>query len=196
VIAPTLIEPTLGRKPAFIQAKGKWWFRRTSADTDRTLQTEQSSARSGGKRNDGGLPPLIQNLFYVAASGSLIPLAVIQKIGGMNEDLGIYFVDTEFCLRARKAGLDIVAIPTATMEHSFGNVSRHLGGVTTTNHSAEARFRMFRNRKKLWRNYWQSDAGYVIFDILRSLSEIIRVMLFEAQKCQKLTAIMRGLFSG
>jgi rhamnosyltransferase len=170
VIAPALIEHTLGRKPPFIQACGKWWFRRVSI---------QHQALS--------------NLFYVAASGSLIPLSVIQKIGNMDEDLGIYFVDTEFCLRARKAGLDIVTVATATMEHSFGNVTRHAGGITTTNHRAEARFQMFKNRKKLWRRYWQSDGGYVAFDILRSISEILRVMLLEEDKTKKLLAMLHGL---
>lgn len=172
VIAPTLIEPAVGRMPAFIQAKGKCWFQRVFTHTQG-----------------------VNNLFYVAASGSLIPLSIIDKIGGMDENLGIYFVDTEFCLRARKAGFDILATPLATMEHSFGRVTRHAAGITTTNHSAEARFRMFRNRRKLWMRYWRNDAGYVIFDLLRSISEVLRVAMFETNKLSKLTAMIRGLFS-
>lgn len=189
VVAPTLIEPALGRIPAFIQADGKWWFTRIHSviPTKAGIQSD-TSLDSRLRGND-----IIRNLFYVAASGSLIPLSVIEKIGGMDEGLGIYFVDTEFCLRARKAGFDIIATPLAVMEHSFGKVTCHAGGITTTNHSAEARFRMFKNRKKLWCRYWQSDKGYVLFDILRSLSEVLRVLLFEPQKGQKLLAMLKGL---
>lgn len=189
VVAPTLIEPALGRIPAFIQASGKYGYRRIHpaipAQTDIPSDTTLDSCLRG---ND-----VMSNLFYTAASGSLIPLSVIDKIGRMDEGLGIYFVDTEFCLRARKAGLDIIATPLAVMEHSFGKVTRHAGGITTTNHSAEARFRMFQNRKKLWYRYWKSDKGYVLFDILRSLSEVLRVLLFEQNKAIKLIAMLKGL---
>lgn len=182
VVAPYLQEPT-GHPPHYIQAVGKLGFRRI---TFPSLQGAEGDAA-------------IHNLFYVAASGSLIPLPVLEKFGGMDESLGLYFVDTEFCLRARRAGYDVVAVEGAKMQHRFGNVTTHrlLGRtITTTNHSAAARERMFRNRKVLWKRYLTSDFGYVMFDILRAVSEVLRVMLFEQEKQAKLKAVRRGLFSG
>ncbi len=43
------------------------------------------------------------------ASGTLIPVAALDKVGAMNESLFIDKVDTEWCLRVRRAGLGITA---------------------------------------------------------------------------------------
>jgi GT2 family glycosyltransferase len=172
VVAPNLQEPS-GRAPHYIQATGKGWFRRITFTQ-----------------------PLLNRLFYVAASGSLIPLCVIDAIGAMDEDFGIYFIDTEFCLRARKAGYDIVAVEAAKMQHRFGNVTSHFvcgKEITTTNHPPESRRLMYRNRKRLWFAYLFTDTGYVLFDTLRCWSEIARILLFEDLKMSKMLAILRGL---
>lgn len=175
VIGPYLEEPELGRPPLYIQSRGNFWFRRIAFNSI----------------------PLLRNLFYLCASGSLIPLEIFNKIGGMEESFGLYFIDTEFCLRARAEGYDIVAVQEAQLTHRIGNRSEHrlLGKrISTTNHSPPAREKMFRNRKILWKRYWKNQPGYVLFDILRAKSEIVRVLLFESQKCEKLTAMLRGLF--
>lgn len=195
VVAPYLQEPS-GRAPHYIQANKGWFRRATFQTSDAKRPTEQGEAHSGGS---GGVPPqIINHLFYTAASGSLIPLRVIEAIGGMREDFGIYFVDTEFCLRARAAGFDIVAVEAAKMQHRFGSVTSHfLFGkeITTTNHPHEARRKMYHNRKVLWWRYALQDPAYVVFDLLRCKTEIIRILLFEDLKISKMIAILRGLTS-
>ena len=175
VIGAYMNERGSDQPPKYIQAEGAYAYNRVSFYKQEAM---------------------IRNLFYVAASGSLIPMELLDEIGEMREDFFIYFVDTEFCLRARKAGYDIIALRHAELEHSFGQRSEHqlLGKtISTTNHNTQARYYMFRNRKILWRKYFMSDAGYVIFDILRCQSEIIRVILFEKAKFAKLKAMVRGL---
>ncbi len=174
VVGPYLEEPAFKREPHYIQACGKFGFRRV------TFHHEN----------------LLSDLFYVAASGSLIPLEVIDNIGGMDEGLGIYFVDTEFCLRARAAGYNIAAVGDARLVHRFGKRSEHIllgRKISTTNHPAAAREKMFRNRKKLWQKYGKNYPGYVVFDVLRAASEMLRVNLFEAEKLEKIRAMLRGL---
>ncbi len=54
------------------------------------------------------------------ASGTLIPIAALDKVGVMNESLFIDKVDTEWCLRARRAGLSIHGVPGALLHHRLG----------------------------------------------------------------------------
>ena len=54
------------------------------------------------------------------ASGTLIALSVFEKVGTMNEGLFIDKVDTEWCLRARRAGFLIFGVPGAQLFHRLG----------------------------------------------------------------------------
>jgi rhamnosyltransferase len=139
--------------------------------------------------------PVLDQLWYVPASGSLIALSTFDKIGVMDEKLGIYFVDTDFCLRTQLAGLDIIAIRDARLAHRFGKRTAHKMGkveVSTTNHCAESRYRMFKNRKIMWARYALKLPGYVLFDSLRAVSEMLRIILWEENRTEKLVAINRA----
>lgn len=177
IIAPYIEEDALGKPPKYIKPNGAYSFQRVTFDEN---------------------TPVLHDLYYVAASGSLISMDIFDHIGEMKEAFFIYFVDTEFCLRARAAGFDIIAMRDAKLNHHFGTRSQHniFGkNISTTNHSAKSRWYMFRNRRHLWLKYFETDAGYVLFDILRSQSEALRVLLFERNKADKLTSMVKGLFS-
>lgn len=55
------------------------------------------------------------------ASGALIRLSVLKRIGGMRDELFIDTVDTEWCLRARANGYQSYMIPKAMMKHNLGD---------------------------------------------------------------------------
>jgi rhamnosyltransferase len=57
---------------------------------------------------------------FLISSGSLIPLDVIDVVGGMEEDLFIDQVDTEWCFRARSKGYCVYGACGAILEHSLG----------------------------------------------------------------------------
>ena len=47
----------------------------------------------------------------------LIPAAAFEAIGLLNESFGMYAEDTEFCLRARRAGFRVLIQPRAVVRH-------------------------------------------------------------------------------
>lgn len=174
VMGAHIEEAELHRQALYIRPRRGVWFRRVPF----------------------GRESVLHDLLYVCASGSLIPLRVIDAIGGMEEDFFIYFIDTEFCLRARTAGYDICAVREARLRHRIGRRSTHrlLGfAFSTTNHPPHARHLLFRNRARLWLRYWRKQPAFVIFDLLRAGSEVARVALFERDKAAKLQAMAKGL---
>jgi hypothetical protein len=50
----------------------------------------------------------------------LIPTTVFRAIGPLDEDLGMYYEDTDYCLRARKAGFRIIEEHEAVVHHWGG----------------------------------------------------------------------------
>lgn len=55
------------------------------------------------------------------ASGMMLNVNSLKKIGYMNEELFIDYVDTEWCLRARSLGYTLYAIPDVKMKHAIGD---------------------------------------------------------------------------
>ena len=57
---------------------------------------------------------------YLVSSGSLIPMSVFTDVGLMREEFFIDYVDTEWGLRAKTAGLDLYGVFSAQMQHHLG----------------------------------------------------------------------------
>lgn len=58
---------------------------------------------------------------HLISSGCLIDLETLRDIGPFEEQLFIDYVDTEWCLRARKKGYLLLGVGDADMQHSLGD---------------------------------------------------------------------------
>jgi GT2 family glycosyltransferase len=64
------------------------------------------------------LPDVVRNCSAVTFACAVIDRAVFEEIGGMDEvNLPVAFNDTDFCLRAREAGYEVIYTPHATLYH-------------------------------------------------------------------------------
>lgn len=105
--------------------------------------------RCGCERDDAVVPA-----DHLIASGCLIPLAAIDLVGEMREDLFIDYVDTEWGLRARRHGLQSYGICGAKMLHALGNAPIVILGRQVALHSPLRHYYRFRNAMILYREVW------------------------------------------
>jgi GT2 family glycosyltransferase len=64
------------------------------------------------------LPDVVRNVSAVTFACALIDRAVFETIGGLDEvNLPVAFNDTDFCLRAREAGFEVIYTPHASLYH-------------------------------------------------------------------------------
>lgn len=167
----------------------------TDIHSGRSASYPQAAGRFLCKRRGFGEEAVLDNLLGVVASGSLIPAAVFQRVGFMDESLCIDYVDKDFCLRVVEAGLRIVAVRDAVLCHQLGQCRDHsLMGVkvTTTNHSPERCYYIYRNRIKSWGKHGKSIPAFVLYDILAMGYDMLRLICFEEQKAAKLRAMWHG----
>lgn len=54
---------------------------------------------------------------YISGTCLLIKTEVIKKIGNISEDYFLYYEDTDWCLRAKKAGWRSIVVPAAKIYH-------------------------------------------------------------------------------
>ena len=127
-------------------------------------------------------------------SGSMVPLAAIRKLGFFDESLYMDAVDIEFCLRARREGMLILQSP-AVLLHSLGATSYHrLFGLRfgVTNHAANRRYYMTRNRLRLLMRY-AADWPWTWRESRTMLLDAAKIVLVEDNKWRKFRAIAAGI---
>lgn len=127
-------------------------------------------------------------------SGALTKASYYEK-ELYDEKLFIDLVDHDFCLRINTQGYKIINVNSAVLIHNLGeSIKKKVLGITITptNHSALRRYYMSRNRKYVWSKYGQKFKKWVIKDRIRAVNEIVKIIIFEDDKKNKLNMIRRG----
>jgi rhamnosyltransferase len=91
---------------------------------------------------------------FVISSGCLIPLSVLDAVGGMQDDLFIDYVDIEWGLRAAREGYQSYGVCAARMEHSLGGEPIKFFGRIFPSHSPLRGYYRFRNGILLLKQPW------------------------------------------
>ncbi|MBM9469152.1 glycosyltransferase family 2 protein [Nakamurella leprariae] len=67
---------------------------------------------------------------WVSGAAMLVPRAVIDRVGGLDEGYFLFWEDADWCRRIRSAGLDVWVVPDAVVTHDEGGTRNH--GWSTT----------------------------------------------------------------
>lgn len=89
-----------------------------------TKELNKARLKKGNFIDDTNYVSLEQTL----SSGSLIPKYVYDIVGGMNDDLFIDAVDSEYCWRIRKNGFLVVKTNDALLAHKLGDGKKKILG--------------------------------------------------------------------
>lgn len=143
------------------------------------------------------LPPFIEVGFLIA-SGTLIPVEVVKRIGGMRSDYFIDHVDTEWCFRARAAGYRLLGVPAAKLEHQLGDMVKRVWFLRFRQvmyHAPLRDYYMFRNSLLLLRDAQMSFIWRVHF-LWRLAQFAGYFLLFSGERRLRFRAMTLGLVHG
>lgn len=132
---------------------------------------------------------------WCIASGSMINIQAWKDVGGFDERMFIDLVDTDFCLRLRRAGYKNIQLTSVVLNHNLGNpITKRIlfANFSTTNHSAFRKYYRVRNNIYIARKGLSSPlkAFYHIWVIFWE------TVFLEPQKKEKMKSIFRGVFEG
>lgn len=136
---------------------------------------------------------------FVINSMSVWRLAALRTIGPFNEGLAIDHVDTEYCLRARQAGLQVYLAGDHEFAHSIGQRTRFtLFGrqMQAGGHPPNRRYLIGRNTAWLGRRYLWREPAFAFLCLSRLAYEVVGIVMAETARPAKLAALLRGAAVG
>jgi rhamnosyltransferase len=132
---------------------------------------------------------------YLIASGCLISMAALDKVGLMDSRLFIDYVDIEWGLRARQYGFTNIGCFGAMMEHSLGDEPIRFLGVAYPARSPLRHYYMFRNAIHLYKMR-HVPAQWKFVDAYRLLFKFVFYGLFARPRLEHCKMMGLGLWHG
>ena len=135
-----------------------------------------------------------QRVDIVIASGMMTTAEVIREVGTFDEDFFIDFVDIEWCLRCKKAGVPIYVIPEAVLLHKIGNDTVDIHAMKITVHSPIRTYYKVRNSFLML--YKKAGLIFSIREILPALIHNFFMIFYVKDKRSYLAYYFMGIIHG
>lgn len=134
---------------------------------------------------------------FLISSGALIPLAVLDHVGLMDDALFIDNVDLEWSFRARARGYRLFGVCTAAMEHHLGDARTPIlgGRVDVVTHSPVRLYFIMRNRITLYR-LPHTPRVWIAQDVPRVLIKFVLFAVCVGPRLRNVRYMLRGLADG
>ena len=140
-------------------------------------------------------PDAVVDVDYLIASGCLIPIATLDDVGGMREELFIDYVDIEWGLRAQHKGYRSFGVCAALMKHDLGDEPILFRGRQIPVHSPLRHYYHFRNAVWLYRQSWLRF-NWKVVDGSRLLRKYIFYSLMTVPRLQHAKMMTIGILHG
>ncbi|MEY0174297.1 rhamnosyltransferase [Providencia rettgeri] len=132
---------------------------------------------------------------YIIASGSLISIDILSKVGMMKSELFIDYIDVEWSLRAKSKGFKVFVSPNAIMLHTIGDKRVNILGRTVSIHSPFRRYFLIRNSFFMLRLPY-IPFGYKLREMTFNLLRIMIGLIKSDQKTKYIKYTFWGIHDG
>lgn len=146
-----------------------------------------------------GLHKEVSNRYAVITSGMIVRRSCFDLVPAFREDFFVDYVDVDFCLRLRRAGVRVVRDKSLVLPHSIGDGREHkvLGlTVRVTHYPAWRHYWTARNGMILIREQGLRQPGFGLTNALFMGRWLVNTALFEPKRRTHVPAFLRGLLNG
>lgn len=172
-IGPRLVDVETGLDHGFHQIRGWRW--------SRSFPPPGSST-----------PVPLANL---NGSGTLVPVALFNELGGLEEDFFIDHVDTEWAFRVLAAGYGLYGVPEVSFSHRMGERSLRfwwLGWRVWPNRSPQRHYYLFRNACYLLHRTYVPRV-WKFWVIIKLFLTVVVYVIFDARRLGHMRSILMGV---
>tara|TARA_R110002050_G_scaffold257840_1_gene396950 strand:+ start:1337 stop:2206 length:870 start_codon:yes stop_codon:yes gene_type:complete len=137
----------------------------------------------------------LTDVTYVIASGSFFSIEVFDKVGPMNEDLFVDYIDVDWSLRAKKLGYRVAMTNITSMSHTIGDSRINFLGRTISVHSPTRRYFLVRNSFYMLRQSY-IPIGYKVRELSLNLVRALISLYISKNKKETFFMIRKGMKDG
>jgi rhamnosyltransferase len=135
-------------------------------------------------------------ILQAIASGKVLKVSTLDKIGLMNEELFIDWVDLEWCWRARARGFKIIGNADVIIKHQLGEISIDLFFREVNLRSPMRHYYITRNAFYLALHSRDLDLSHRIILFIKSFRYIAGYPLLSKPHLVHLKAVLYGFYHG
>lgn len=135
----------------------------------------------------------------VITSGSLMHLPSWRQIGRFRDEYFIDSIDHEYCLRTRRAGLEVKINHQSAMQHTIGDSLSYgsfLNRLLPFRHTPARKYTSARNTTRTVVEYAGFDPAWCIKQLVGLLAELLSIVLFEPKKWLRIKCFFTGVKHG
>jgi rhamnosyltransferase len=135
----------------------------------------------------------------IITSGMLVRRSCFEDVPRFREEFFVDCVDSDFCLRVRRAGRRVVRDADLVLPHSIGSGRDHrLGPLTVRvlHYPAWRHYWIARNGVVLSREFGARERGFAVTNALFTARWLVVTALFDDRRRASVPAVLRGLLDG
>ncbi|MEI8613996.1 glycosyltransferase family 2 protein [Shewanella sp. PP-He15 brown] len=137
----------------------------------------------------------LTDVTFVIASGSFFSIEVFDRVGPMNEDLFVDYIDVDWSLRAKNLGCRVAMTNSASMSHTIGDSRVSVFGRTISVHSPIRRYFLVRNSLFIIRQPY-IPFGYKLREVCLNFARVIVSVFNTEEKLFTLSMAYKGFKDG
>lgn len=145
-----------------------------------------------------GVQPEPKKIYKIAnaiSSGTLMPASIFEKVGFMQEDLFIDFVDFEWCWRLKKFGFSIYCISDVVIHHQLGDRMEKRFGLKIVYRSLFRFYYIIRNGYYLLTTDYLKGRDRFLFSLLMK-KKIMEVLLLNNFSKESFAVVRKAIHNG
>lgn len=133
---------------------------------------------------------------FLISSGSLVSREALARVGLLDPQLFVDYVDLDWCCRAKAKGFSLHGVCGATLRHELGEDPRRvLGGVRIVVHPPERTYYLLRNRLLLYQR-GHIPLKWKLKDVARAALKLASTLLFVPPRAQHLRMAVLAVRDG
>ncbi|PTB99331.1 glycosyltransferase family 2 protein [Marinobacter sp. Z-F4-2] len=140
--------------------------------------------------------PGLNECSHLISSGMVIPVDILDAVGGMREDFFIDYVDFEWCWRAYFRGYKVYGIGDVLIRHTIGEDTTRVLGRSLSIRSPFRHYFIVRNATYLFLYYRVLGFRCKVKIIYQAFAISLVAILFGKKRIKYIKSICYGFFSG
>jgi rhamnosyltransferase len=136
-----------------------------------------------------------KEVIFLLSSGSMISNTTLEKVGLMNEDLFVDYIDSEWSCRAISMGYKLFVVPSSILNHKVGDKRIKFLHLNLAYHSPLRRYYLIRNNLLMFR-FRHYPIKMKLTSLFKNILRMLVMLIYSSDRFIYLKYFFYGVWDG